>query len=169
MESVLSFKQQVAAIYRVMGQDTQAQIDNLLIAQLNDVAYKAIRKTGVQKRLDERAIKNNEFFKKNDAKLDAAHSKLNFDKIKQNHEQAMIQKLGDCPLSQSNAVELIENKDCMCLGLSIARSEATIGDPTKLVIKEVYPVYMSLDSFLESSIYNLKMNQDAAGGFDLKE
>ena len=57
----------------------------------------------------------------------------------------------------------------MCLGLSIARSEATIGDPTKLVIKEVYPVYMSLDSFLESSIYNLKMNQDAAGGFDLKE
>ena len=31
------------------------------------------------------------------------------------------------------------------------------------------PVYISLDSFLESSIYNLKMNQDAAGGFDLKQ
>ena len=28
---------------------------------------------------------------------------------------------------------------------------------------------MSLDSFLESSIYNLRMNQDAAGGFDYKE
>ena len=28
---------------------------------------------------------------------------------------------------------------------------------------------MSLDSFLESSIYNLRMNQDAAGGFDLRE
>ena len=82
MESVLQFKQQVAAIYRVMGQDTQAEISNLLVAQLNDVAYKAIRKTGVQKRLDERAIKNNEFFKKNDAKLDATHRRLNFDKIK---------------------------------------------------------------------------------------
>ena len=35
------------------------------------------------------------------------------------------------------------------------------------MIKEVLPVYMSLDSFLESSIFNLKMNQDAAGGFDL--
>ena len=81
----------------------------------------------------------------------------------------MRQKLGDCPLSQCNAVELMENKDCMCIGLSIARSQATISDPTKLVIKDVFPVYMSLDSFLESSIFNLKMNQDAAGGFDLKE
>ena len=72
-------------------------------------------------------------------------------------------------MSQCNVVELMENKDCMCIGLSIARSQATISDPTKLVIKEVYPVYMSLDSFLESSIFNLKMNQDAAGGFDLKE
>ena len=81
----------------------------------------------------------------------------------------MREKLGDCPFSQSNAVELMENKDCMCLGLSIGRSEATISDPTKLVIKDVYPVYMSLDSFLESSIYNLRMNQDAAGGFDLRE
>ena len=63
----------------------------------------------------------------------------------------------------------MENKDCMCIGLSIARSQATISDPTKLVIKDVFPVYMSLDSFLESSIFNLKMNQDASGGFDLKE
>ena len=122
MESVLQFKQQVAVVYRIMGQDIQSSISNLLIAQLNDVAYKAIRKAGVQKRLDERAIKNDEFFKKNDANLDAAHQKLDFDKIKQNHEQKMIDKLGDCPLSQCNAVELMENKDCMCLGLSIGRS-----------------------------------------------
>ena len=64
---MVEFKQQVAAIFRVMGQDTQERIDNLLIAQLNDVAYKAIRKTGVQKKLDERAIKNDDFFKKLDA------------------------------------------------------------------------------------------------------
>ena len=43
----MQFKQQVAAVYRIMGQDTQSSISNLLIAQLNDVAYKAIRKAGV--------------------------------------------------------------------------------------------------------------------------
>ena len=67
MEAVIQFKQQVAAVYGIMSKDTQESIDNLLIAQLNDVAYKAIRKTGVQKKLDERAIKNDEFFKKLDA------------------------------------------------------------------------------------------------------
>lgn len=55
----------------------------------------------------------------------------------------------------------------MCIGLSIARSQATIQDPSKLVIKDVFPEFLSLDSFLESSIYNLKMNQNAAGDFDL--
>ena len=53
----------------------------MLIAQLNDVAYKAIRKTGVQKKLDERAIKNDDFFKKLDAQLDGAVKKINFDKV----------------------------------------------------------------------------------------
>lgn len=41
-------------------------------------------------------------------------------------------------------------------------------DPTKLVIKKIVSTFMSVDSFMDSSIYNLKKNQDAAGGFDYK-
>jgi len=81
----------------------------------------------------------------------------------------MDAKLGQCPISQCGVVDLMRNKDCMCLGLAIKRSEATISDPTKLIIANVYPVYMSLDSFLESAIYNLKLNQDAAGNFDIRD
>lgn len=40
-----------------------------MIAQLNDCAYKAIRKVGVQKKLDERALKNESFFKNMEKKL----------------------------------------------------------------------------------------------------
>ena len=54
----------------------------------------------------------------------------------------------------------------MCIGLEISRSEAVISDPSKLVIREVFLSFISLDSFMESSIYNLKCNQDASGGFD---
>ena len=169
MDAIIAFKQQVAAIYSIMSKDTSDNIDNLLIAQLNDVAYKAIRKTGVQKKLDERAIKNDDFFKKLDAQLKSTFDKIDFEKVAAKHEETLKAQIGDCPLSQCNTVELMRNSDCMCIGLSIARSNATISDPSKLVIKDVYPVYMSLDSFLESSIYNLKMNQDAAGGFDLKQ
>lgn len=41
-------------------------------------------------------------------------------------------------------------------------------DPTKLVIKGISPTFMTLNSFLDSSIFNLKKNQDASGGFDYK-
>ena len=78
----------------------------------------------------------------------------------------LVDSVGTCPLSVCNAIELMEYKDCMCIGLSISRSEACIADPTRLIIREVYPAFISLDSFLESSIYNLKLNQDAHGGFD---
>ena len=69
MESFLKFKAQTAQVYRIMASDTREKIDNLVIAQLNDVAYKAVRKQGVQKKLDERAIKNDVAFKKSEAEL----------------------------------------------------------------------------------------------------
>ena len=81
----------------------------------------------------------------------------------------MEEKLGMCPMSQSNVVDLMREKDCMCLGLAIKRSEAVINDPSKLIIEQVHPVYMSMDSFLESAIFNLNMNKDAAGNFDIKD
>ena len=170
MESFLKFKTQTAQVYRIMGSDTNEQIDNLVIAQLNDVAYKAIRKRGVQKKLDERAVKNDVAFKKSEAELIKTHAKIDFNKVQNAHGATMDAKIGNCPLSMCSVIELMQNKDVMCLGLSIARSQATIADPTKLVIKDVYPVYMSLDAFMESSIFNLKMSEgQAAGGFDLKD
>lgn len=74
--------------------------------------------------------------------------------------------IGCCPMSQNDVIEALENGDCMCVSLQISRSEAAISDPTKLRIHKIVPTFMSLDSFLDSSIFNLKKNQDASGGFD---
>ena len=65
-----------------------------------------------------------------------------------------------------DTLECLKEKDCMCIGLEISRSEATISDPSKLIIRDVHPTFLSLDSFLESSIFNLKYNEAASGGFD---
>ena len=35
-----------------------------------------------------------------------------------------------------------------------------------MIIHDVHPTFISLDSFLESSIFNLKCNQESSGGFD---
>jgi hypothetical protein len=69
-------------------------------------------------------------------------------------------------MSQNDTVEALLEGDCMCICLQISRSEATISDPSKLIIHDIVPTYMSCDSFLESSIFNLNKNQDASGGFD---
>ena len=58
MDEYMAYKRQVTVVYDFMRKDKNEYINNALLAQLNDVAYRAIRKTGIQKRLDERALKN---------------------------------------------------------------------------------------------------------------
>ena len=53
----------------------------------------------------------------------------------------------------------------MCLCLDVGRSPAAIADPTKLVIKEIIPTFMTSDSFLDSAIFNLGKTEEAHGGF----
>jgi len=53
----------------------------------------------------------------------------------------------------------------MCLGLDIARSEACIADPSRLVIKDIIPTFMTADSFLDSAVFNLRKDSEAHGGF----
>ena len=98
-------------------------------------------------------------------KLEHITKGMNLEKIKANWQE-IISELGCCPLSQSDTLELMQNGDCMCLSLQIGRSQATIQDPTKLVIQGIVPTFMSLDSFLDSSIFKLKQNSSAAGDFD---
>lgn len=73
------------------------QMNNATIAQLNDCAYKCIRK-GQQKKLDERAIKNESIFKMNDQKLKNLAKNIDENKIKADHK-AIIDQIGDCPMS----------------------------------------------------------------------
>ena len=72
-------------------------------------------------------------------------------------------------MSLNNVVESLKDGDCFGIGLEISRSEATIMDPSKLIVRKVIPTFISIDQFLESSLFKLKHNQDAAGGFDWKK
>lgn len=57
----------------------------------------------------------------------------------------------------------------MCLALDVGRSEAAISDPSKLVIKDVIPSFISADCFLDSAIFHLNRDEGAHGGFDPKQ
>ena len=71
-----------------------------MLAQLNDVAYKAVR-SGKQKKLDERAIKNEEMFKKLEIQLDQALAKIDPAKLEADENVNKISEMiGVCPVSQ---------------------------------------------------------------------
>jgi len=138
-------------------QDLQ-NLSNDLIATLNDMAFKAIRNTSLNKMLDKRALNNETLYQKLESELDDIVTKFNMDEIKSANSE-IIDNVGECPLSVMNTSDALEGGDCMCLSLSIGRPEAAIADPGRLIIKDVFPTYFSADSFLESAKYNLE-NQD---------
>ena len=48
----------------------------------------------------------------------------------------------------------------MCIGMEVQRPEAAIADPSRLNIRDIFPTYISADSFLESAKFKI----DHAGG-----
>tara|TARA_B110000285_G_scaffold141354_1_gene158144 strand:+ start:1789 stop:2136 length:348 start_codon:yes stop_codon:yes gene_type:complete len=69
-----------------------------------------------------------------------------------------------------NTVEALEEQDCMCIGLSVTRPEAAIADSSRLIIRDIFPTYISADSFLESAQFKISNSAGAGaaahGGFD---
>ena len=57
-------------------------IQNHQIAKLNDLAYKAIRKQNFSKKLDERAIKNQELYEKLEKQMEEIVKKTDFNALR---------------------------------------------------------------------------------------
>ena len=68
-----------------------------------------------------------------------------------------------------NVFEAMEAGDCLCIALNVRRSEAAISDPSKLVIKQIIPNYISADSFIEAAKFAVGNDPEASGGFGKEE
>lgn len=89
---------------------------------------------------------------------------MDFKSLRKTHKK-YVDLIGTDPLSCLDVIETMENGDCMCVGLEVTRPESAIVDPTKLVINKVIPTFISADSFIDSSIFNIKGDQNSLGGF----
>lgn len=116
MEKLTEIKKKVAQVMSTLRSAVNGNLSNEMIAQLNDCAYKAIRKQGIQKKLDERALKNEQKFKENDAKLKELAAQFDEASLRKHHAD-LIKQLGDCPITQCDVVELMKSGDCMGLCL----------------------------------------------------
>lgn len=65
--------------------------------------------------------------------------------------------------------ELMKESDCVSICLHVQRPEAAIADPSRLVVNDVFPTYVSADNFLKMARRKLEHSftdgVDAHGGF----
>jgi hypothetical protein len=80
-----------------------SKLSNESIAKLNDLAYKAIKSKSLNKLVDKRALQNEELYNRLEKETSAILKKFDFEKIEKENSQ-IIQNIGDCPMSLSNAI-----------------------------------------------------------------
>lgn len=157
-------QQRVNSIVGFMRTIPGGPLSNSVIAQLNDLAFKALNKGSLNKLLDKRAAKNEELYEKLEKEASALAEKLDLDELKMKHK-VVIEQIGPCLLSCMDVAEALKDADCMCLALQVERPEAAVADASRLVIKDIVPTYLTAESFLMSAQFNIQRDESNAGGF----
>ena len=175
LQGIQESKQRTNGVITILRECNNLEnLQNATIAQLNNLAYKGVKKEGLQKLLDKRAIGNDELYQKLENEVKSIVNKMDLKKVEADNKQ-IITDVGDCIMSCMSTVETMQSYDCMAIGLSITRPEAAIADPSRLIVHDIYPTYVSSESFLETAIFKLdnsqsNKDQDAYvhGGFSKK-
>ena len=143
--------------YRLTSGINARSMNNETIAKLNEIAYSGQLKRGTQKKLDKRSEVNAEKFSKNETKIEEMISK--------NSDFSVNPELQDYKdfLTTLNITDTFLGGDCMCLCISMSRSEAAISEPSKVKINDIYPSMMGADSFQESVLHS---SPGSMGDFD---
>lgn len=150
ISSLQGTKEQITNMLEELRKHAQnlSKLSNRAIAQLNNQAYKAINKPALKKMLDKRSTQSQSLYQQNEKQIKKVVAKMNLTQVKADHKD-LIDSIGDCPLTCMNTTELMSDYDCICICLSVQRPEAAIADPSRLVINDVYPTYVSADHFLK--------------------
>lgn len=159
---ILESKELIRSFYELLSATiTNTTISNDKLASLNALAYKGVTKGSIQKSLDKRIIDNIESFNNLEAIAKQRVAQIDFDRLDVNEAE----KIGRCMLSGNNYIEALKDNDCLCLCLSITRSQNAIMDPSQLNIIEIHPTIISGESFLDSVLYTVAKTPDAHGAF----
>lgn len=119
---------------------------------------------GWNKVLNERALRNQLYYKQLDSEITQVVADLQFQTLENDYKH-VIGLVGDWPLTWLNAIEAMHEGDWLGICLDVSRTEAAIADPNQLTVKDVIPTFMSWSAYLESAAFNLEKSSTAHGSF----
>ncbi|KAF9910959.1 hypothetical protein EC991_005134 [Linnemannia zychae] len=142
-------------------------ISNTSLATFNSLAYGQITEAKLKAKLNSRAGKNTAQFAEMDQKVEDIVKKLDLDKIEAEESEDKLRELS-CAFSTNSYVDALRDGDCLCMTLDVSRSHGAIADPSQLVIKSIFPTYLTSSMFTMALGHSLAQNspEDVHGGFD---
>lgn len=117
-----------------------------------------------ENRLEKRTKENASLVEKTKQSISEIVQKYDFEILKKKYATLSAQ-VGECILSSNNFIEALVDEDCLCLTFNIGRSQAAIVDPSQVIIKDVFPSFLTVGSFFYSTEFALKKNKLAHGGY----
>ncbi|KAF9354981.1 hypothetical protein BGX26_007142 [Mortierella sp. AD094] len=142
-------------------------ISNTSLATFNSLAYGQITEAKLKAKLDSRAGKNTALFADLDNKVTEVVAGLDLDALEAAESQDTLRELS-CAFSTNSYVEALRDGDCLCMTLDVSRGAGAIADPSQLVIKSIFPTFLTSSMFTLALGHSLSQNspEDVHGGFD---
>lgn len=117
-----------------------------------------------ENRLEKRTLENASLVENTKKSIAEIVQTYDFEALKNKYVD-LSAKVGECILSSNNFIEALADEDCLCLTFNIGRSQAAIVDPSQVIIKDVFPSFLTVGSFFYSTEFALKKNKLAHGGY----
>ncbi|GJJ73516.1 hypothetical protein EMPS_05874 [Entomortierella parvispora] len=145
----------------------QGSISNTSLATFNALAYGQINESKLKAKLDARAGKNMSLFAELDEKVSKIVQGLDLDKLEAETPEETLRELS-CAFSTNSFVDALREEDCLCMTLDVSRSVSAIADPSQMVIKSIFPTYLTSSMFTMALGHSLATNtpENVHGGFD---
>ncbi|KAG0286809.1 hypothetical protein BGZ96_009159 [Linnemannia gamsii] len=142
-------------------------VSNTSLATFNSLAYGQITEAKLKAKLDSRAGKNTALFADLDQKVEDIVNELDLNRMEAEESEEKLRELS-CAFSTNSYVDALRDGDCLCMTLDVSRGAGAIADPSQLVIKSIFPTYLTSSMFTLALGHSLAQNnpEDVHGGFD---
>ncbi|KAI8601872.1 hypothetical protein EDD21DRAFT_373380 [Dissophora ornata] len=142
-------------------------ISNTSLATFNSLAYGEITEAKLKAKLDSRAGKNTALFADLDQKISNIVEGLDLNKMEAEESEEKLRELS-CAFSTNSYVDALRDGDCLCMTLDVSRGAGAIADASQLIIKSIFPTYLTSSMFTMALGHSLSQNnpEDVHGGFD---
>lgn len=149
--------------YTTLRENSGAQLSNIQLASLNNLAHKNSLKRNLEKKIAREFGRNLDMLNESEIKIEEIAKSLNKNELETKYKGS-FEKYGECILTTRNWLEALSDGDCFCITFHLERPQNLLGDALEIKIKKINTTMITCDSFVDSALFETKAGQIIQGG-----